>query len=457
MSSLPPSAPSRTPIASQRIFSVTELNMQARELLESNFATLWVEGELSNLARPRSGHIYFTLKDDGCQVRCAMFRMNNRRVNFEPRDGQQVLITARVSLYAERGDYQLIVQHMEEAGAGALRRAFDALQSKLAIEGLFDEDRKRPLPELPSRVGVITSPSGAAIRDVLTTLQRRFPAIDVLIYPVPVQGASAAPAIVRALDRAAQRAEVDVLILTRGGGSLEDLWPFNEESVARAIARCSLPVVSGVGHEVDVTIADYCADRRAATPTAAAELVSPDAREWRSRRDNALRRLQSIVESRLRGERQALAWLLRRLRHPRQRIEHSQRRREELLRRLVRALDHKLDRQGQDLRALLERLRQQHPQRALAAQQTRVTTLLARLHREWSLLERRNRDRLSTATRALENISPQRTLERGYAIVHHDLNGELLRDPQQVRAGDAVTATLAGGKLPLQVREPAAD
>lgn len=427
--------------------------MQARELLESNFATLWVEGELSNLARPRSGHIYFTLKDAGCQVRCAMFRMNNRRTSFEPRDGQQVLITARVSLYAERGDYQLIVQHMEESGAGALRRAFDELKARLAAEGLFDAGKKRALPTLPRRVGVITSPTGAAIRDILSTLQRRFAAIDVLIYPVPVQGNAAAPAIVRALDQAAARAECDVLILARGGGSLEDLWPFNEESVARAIARCTLPIVTGIGHEVDITIADFIADQRAATPTAAAELVSPDAREWRTRRDNALRRLRVIVEARLRGERQALSWLLRRLRHPQRRIEDLQRRREDLLKRLTRAMDQGLSTQHQRVQALVDRLRRQHPDRALSVHRERATVLLARLHREWALHDQRRRDRLTAATRALENISPQRTLERGYAIVQRDADGAVLRDPAAVRSGDALTATLARGKLPLRVRD----
>lgn len=452
MSSQPPSSGPRAPLASQRIFSVTELNVQARELLESNFATLWVEGELSNLARPRSGHIYFTLKDDSCQVRCAMFRMQNRRVNFDPRDGQQVLVTARVSLYTERGDYQLIVQHMEEAGAGALRRAFDELKARLEAEGLFAADRKQTLPELPRRVGVITSPSGAAIRDILSTLQRRFPAIDVLVYPVPVQGTAAAPAIVRALDRAAERAECDVLILARGGGSLEDLWPFNEESVARAIARCTLPVVSGVGHEVDVTIADFSADQRAATPTAAAELISPDAREWRTRRDNALRRLKAIAESRLRGERQALSWLLRRLRHPQRRITDLQRRREDLLKRLARAMEQRLATQRQRTKSVIDRLGRQHPNRALATQRERATSLLVRLHREWTRHAQRHRDRLAAATRALENISPQRTLERGYAIVQRDADGTVLRDPKQVKPGDALTASLAGGKLPLRVR-----
>jgi exodeoxyribonuclease VII large subunit len=426
--------------------------MQARELLESNFATLWVEGELSNLARPRSGHIYFTLKDASCQVRCAMFRMNNRRTNFEPRDGQQVLLTARVSLYAERGDYQLIVQHMEESGAGARRRAFDELKAQLAAEGLFDSASKLALPALPRKVGVITSPSGAAIRDILSTLRRRFAAIEVLIYPVAVQGPGAAPAIVRALDQAVARAECDVLIIARGGGSLEDLWPFNEESVARAIARCTLPVLSGVGHEVDITIADFCADHRAATPTAAAELVSPDAREWRSRRDNALRRLRVMAEARLRGERQALSWLLRRLQHPQRRIDDLHRLRQNLLKRLARAMEQRLTTQQQRVHALVGRLRRQHPDRTLTVQRERATVLLARLHREWALFNQRQRDRVSTAMHALENISPQRTLERGYAIVHRDANGTVLRDPEAVKSGDAVTATLAAGKLPLRVR-----
>ena len=340
---------------------------------------------------------------------------------------------------------------MEEAGAGALRRAFDELKSRLAAEGLFDAANKRALPALPRRVGVITSPSGAAIRDVLSTLQRRFPAIDVLIYPVPVQGNAAAPAIVRALDRAAARAECDVLILARGGGSLEDLWPFNEESVARAIARCTIPVVSGVGHEVDVTIADFSADHRAATPTAAAELVSPDAREWRARRDNALRR--AIVEARLRGERQALSWLLRRLRHPQRRIEDLQRRREDLLKRLRRALDQRLATQRQCVQSMVDRLHRQHPKRALAVQRERATALLARAHRGWALYAQRQRDRLAAATRALQHISPQRTLERGYAVVQRDADGAVLRDPGTVRSGDALTATLARGKLPLRVRD----
>jgi exodeoxyribonuclease VII large subunit len=437
--------------ANREIWSVSRLNLQARALLESSFATLWVEGELSNLARPRSGHLYFSLKDEQCQVRCAMFRMHNRRLPFEPRDGLQVLAQARVSMYAERGEFQLIVQHLEEAGAGALRRAFDALKARLAAEGLFDPAAKRALPTLPRQVGVITSPTGAAIRDVLSVLARRFPSLPVLVYPVPVQGADAAPAIVRALERAGSDGRCDVLILTRGGGSLEDLWPFNDEAVARAIARCAVPVVSGVGHEVDFTIADFVADRRAATPSAAAELVSPDAREWRARRDAALRRLALLAAGRLREERQAVAWLLRRLLHPRRRLAELRQRRRELLARLARAASARTALARQRVATLDAKLARHHPAARLRGVRERAQTLAARLDRGINEQGARRRDRLAAALRALESVSPQRTLERGYAIVTRDADGTLLREPRQAAAGDAVTARLAGGPLRLRV------
>ena len=265
------------------VYTVSRLNLDARAILEEAFSTVWIEGEVSNLARPRSGHMYFTLKDESCQVRCAMFRMHNRTLSFAPEDGMQVLAHARVGLYPERGEFQLIVQYMEEAGAGALRRAFDALKNRLGAEGLFDAGHKRPLPVLPRCVGVVTSPTGAAVRDVLSVLGRRFPAVPVVIHPVPVQGAGAAEAIARMIDLACERSECDVLILARGGGSLEDLWSFNEEVVARAMHRASIPIVTGVGHEVDFTIADLVADLRAPTPSAAAESVVPDASEWAAR------------------------------------------------------------------------------------------------------------------------------------------------------------------------------
>lgn len=262
-------------IPNREVFTVSQLNDEVRALLENQFPLIWVEGEISNLARPASGHLYFSLKDDAAQVRCAMFKMRNRLLDFQPENGQQVLLRTRVSLYPARGEFQLIVEHMEAAGDGALRRQFELLKRRLSEEGLFDPESKLPLPMVPERLGVITSPTGAAIRDILSVLKRRFPGIPVLIYPVPVQGAEAPAAIVKALRTAAARHECDLLIMARGGGSLEDLWAFNDEAVARAMHACPIPIVSGIGHEIDFTIADFVADQRAPTPSAAAELVSP--------------------------------------------------------------------------------------------------------------------------------------------------------------------------------------
>lgn len=278
---------------SRDIYSVSRLNREARAVLEGGFPLLWVEGELSNLAQPASGHIYFSLKDPAAQVRCAMFRSKRLLLGFKPANHQQVLVRARVGLYEGRGDFQLIVEHMEPAGEGALRLAFERLKQKLAAEGLFDAATKQPLPAMPRQVGLITSPTGAAVRDLLTVLERRFPALPVLIYPAQVQGQSAAAELVAALDLANERAECDILILARGGGSLEDLQAFNDEALARAVHRSAIPVVTGIGHEIDLSIADLVADQRGATPSAAAELVSPSAQ-------HLAQRLQAI-EQRLCG------------------------------------------------------------------------------------------------------------------------------------------------------------
>jgi exodeoxyribonuclease VII large subunit len=273
--------PVPTPVPGQRdVYSVSRLNAEARRLLEASFREVWVEGEISNLSRPGSGHIYFTLKDDTAQVRCALFRQRRDVLALEPEAGARVLVRARVTLYENRGDFQLVVQHLEDAGEGALLRAFEQLKRKLESEGLFEPGRKRELPRFPRRVGIITSATGAAVRDVIATFRRRCPAVPLLIYPSAVQGAAAVPELLAALAAAQQRAECDALIVTRGGGSLEDLQAFNDESVARAIAAASIPIVSGVGHDIDFTISDFVADRRAPTPTAAAELLSPDAAEW---------------------------------------------------------------------------------------------------------------------------------------------------------------------------------
>ena len=300
------------------VYSVSELNSAVASLLEREFAWIWVEGEISNLATPASGHIYFTLKDAGAQVRCAMFRGRNRDLKFRPDNGVQVVIRCKVSLYAVRGDYQLIVDRMDQAGAGELQRKYEELKQKLAAEGLFDEDRKQALPEIPACIGVITSRTGAAIRDVLSVIARRFPSVPVKLFPVPVQGEESAPAICRAFELAQQHAVCDVLLLVRGGGSLEDLWSFNEEAVARAIFDCSIPIVSGVGHEVDITIADFVADHRAATPTAAAESVTPDQQAWMQTLDWYHTRLEQLTHARLTQLTERLSWLRTRLsqQHP---------------------------------------------------------------------------------------------------------------------------------------------
>src|SRR5580700_5001795 len=278
METVASSSPSARP--DRDVYSVSRLNREVRTLLERGFGMIWLEGEISNFSRPSSGHWYFSMKDAGAQVRCAMFRQRNMLCAFTARDGQKVLLRARIGLYEPRGEFQLLVEHMEDAGLGALKRQFDELAAKLAAEGLFAPERKRPLPALPKRIGVITSPSGAAIHDILHVLARRFAAIPVLLYPVAVQGAAAAAEIIAALALAGRRAECDVLILARGGGSLEDLWAFNDEALARAIVASPIPVITGIGHEIDFTIADFAADVRAPTPSAAAELVVPDAEEW---------------------------------------------------------------------------------------------------------------------------------------------------------------------------------
>jgi exodeoxyribonuclease VII large subunit len=439
--------------AIRNVYSVSELNMEARALLEENFSHIWVEGEISNLARPRSGHIYFSLKDDRCQLRCAMFRMHNRRLDFVPENGLAVLANGRISLYPERGDFQLIVQSLEEAGAGALRRAFETLKKRLQGEGLFDEARKRPLPSLPRQIGIITSPTGAALRDILSVLARRFPAIPVMIYPVPVQGAEAAPEIARMLDVASERGECDVLILARGGGSLEDLWAFNEESVARAIRRASAPVVTGVGHEVDVTIADFAADRRAATPSAAAELVSPEASKWRQQLSTGVGRLHRHARRRVADERRLALALSRRLVHPRRRLfDHSQGL-DALVARLTRAAHQTSVIRRTRLSAVHGRLRQRDPSQMLAAHRATYRQLSQRLQHASARLLVQQQSRLSNILRALQAVGPAATLDRGYAIVTRARDGKLVRAANQVRVGEEIDTRLADGRLRSTIKE----
>lgn len=437
------------------VYTVSHLNREVRALLDRGFALLWIEGELSNFSRPSSGHWYFSLKDRDSQVRCAMFRMRNQFIGFAPAEGMQVLVRARVTLYEPRGDYQLVVEHMEEAGDGLLRCAFEELKKRLAAEGLFDPAHKKPLPPLPRRIGVITSPSGAAIHDILTVLRRRFPAIPVLIYPVLVQGTAAAPAIARMIRRAGEAGDCDVLILARGGGSLEDLWPFNDEAVARAIHACPLPIVSGVGHEVDVTIADLVADHRAPTPSAAAELVSPNGAEWAqafAAREKRL--LQRLLHLQL-AKRQQLNWLTKRLDqcHPGRRLRDQSQRLDELEQRLYHAWRVQLRDGCACLVALDAHLHQHNPRRRLRQyllQREHLARCLTQLMR--ARLQQ-HRQRLAVLSRALDTVSPLATLNRGYAIVQRASNGVIVRDADAVNIGDRIEARIARGRLICTVDE----
>ncbi len=436
------------------IYTPSRLNEEVRQILDQAFPLIWVEGEISNLSRPRSGHFYFTLKDAAAQVRCAMFRNRNLHLAFRPADGQQVLVRARPGLYPARGEFQLVAEHMEEAGFGALQRAFEALKARLGAEGLFAAERKRPLPALPRRLGVITSPTGAALHDVLTVLRRRFPALPVLIYPVPVQGAGAGEQIAAALRLAAERREVDVLLLTRGGGSLEDLWAFNEEPVARALYDCAIPVVSAVGHETDVTIADLAADQRAPTPSAGAELLSPDGPAWIQCFAALEGRLRTLQGSRLRQAHQQLAGLEARLQrsHPGRRLQDRAQSLDELERRLQGALDRHLARAGQRLEQAAGRLARRDPRRRLAELGRRTGALRTRLGRCVEADLDRRRRRLTGLVRELEAVSPLATLGRGYALVSDETAG-LLRDAGDSAPGRRLRVRLARGELDARVEQ----
>ncbi|HSN01800.1 MAG TPA: exodeoxyribonuclease VII large subunit [Rudaea sp.] len=423
------SLPANSALPTRRILSVSELNRAARGLLEGGFPLLWVEGEISNLAQPGSGHLYFSLKDSQAQVRCALFRNRGMLLRFKPANGMKVLVRGRVSLYEPRGDFQLLVESMEDAGHGALQRAFEALKERLAKEGLFDSALKRALPEMPKTIGVITSPTGAAIRDILSVVRRRHPLAKVIVYPVPVQGEGAAARIAAMLGLASRRGECEVLILARGGGSLEDLWAFNEEPIARAIRASSIPVVSGIGHEIDFTIADFAADLRAPTPSAAAELLVPDAGEIRRALDHVRARLDQWIRHRLhalaqRGD-HALARL--RARHPRQRLRLGSERLAHLHARLQRLHPAgALERRADVLRRGIERLRTQLAYRLQARE----------LH-------------LSELARALNAVSPLATLQRGYAILIDRDSGRIVRDIKTSRRVKHFSARLADGEIPL--------
>lgn len=391
----------------RQILRPCQLNALARDLLEGSFSQVWVEGEISNFSRPASGHLYFTLKDDRAQVRCALFKTKAQWLRFQPRDGLQVLARGRLTLYEARGDYQLVLEHLEAAGEGALRQALEVLCRKLEAEGLFSAARKRRLPEFVRCLGLITSPHGAAVRDVLSVLARRFPLIEVDLLPVPVQGEGAAAQILATLQRAAGSGRYDALLITRGGGSLEDLWAFNDEALARAVAASPVPVVSAVGHEIDTSLCDLAADLRAATPSAAAELLVPERTALIARLAHAQQRLQQ-------------AWQ----RHLSTRAQRC------------------------DLASL--RLQAGHPAQRLLRGNDRLRALQTRLELAWSRQLDRQRHQLQALAGTLSGISPLATLARGYSLLQRS-DGTVLHSHRQVAPGDAVTARLAEGRLRLRV------
>jgi exodeoxyribonuclease VII large subunit len=435
----------------REVLSVSQLNNRARLLLEDVFSGIWVEGEISNLAKPASGHIYFTLKDSQAQVRCALFRQNAARVRQALRDGLAVKVRGKVSLFEGRGDYQLILDTVEPAGDGALRLAFEALKEKLSGEGLFAAENKLALPKHPKRIGIVSSPTGAVIRDIISVFRRRAPQVELTLIPTAVQGREATGQIVRAL-HLADRKGFDALILARGGGSLEDLWCFNEEAVARAIAACSTPIVSAVGHETDVSISDFVADVRAPTPSAAAELLAPDSSELVQRLHNLQRRLHLRMHNRLERERMRLDGLSRRLRHPGERLRQQAQQLDDLEMRMQRAFERQLNNRRERLARLETRLAGQHPGRTLKLLRQRLDSLAERLPRAIREGLKQRRLQLQSQVQTLNAVSPLATLGRGYSILL-DERHRAIRSAADTHPGQRLKARLADGELDVRVED----
>jgi len=441
-------------ISPDEILTPSQLGTLARSLLEDAFPLVFVEGELSNLARPASGHLYFTLKDARAQVRCAMFRPKSQWLRFQPRDGVKVLARARVTLYEARGDFQLVVESLEEAGEGALRRAFEQLKARLQAEGLFDAERKRPLPAWPRRIGVLTSPNGAAVRDVLSVLARRFPLLEVDVLPVQVQGESAPRHILDMLQRATTSGRYDLLLLARGGGSLEDLWAFNDEALTRAVAASPVPIISAIGHETDFSLTDFAADLRAPTPSAAAELLAPERGELLQRLGTLRRRLGTLDQYCRQQRSQALDRLYLRLQslRPAARLALLSQRQQQLTRRLRAAIRERLHHDHARLRHTGALLTAARPQHRLAALRERLRITHPRVQTAIVARLQRHTQHLRELARSLEAVSPLATVARGYAIIQH-MDGTAIRSVHQVQPGARVLAQLTDGRLPLLVEQ----
>jgi exodeoxyribonuclease VII large subunit len=437
------------------IYTVSRLNSEVRLTLELQFRQLWLVGEVSNFVAASSGHWYFSLKDQAAQVKVAMFKTTNRNATFTPRNGQQVMVRARISVYEPRGEYQLLADFIEPAGDGLLRQQYEQLKAKLAAEGLFAPERKKPLPLNARKIGVITSPTGAAIRDILTVLQRRAPAIEVIIYPSLVQGAQAASDLTAALNHAIRRNECDVLVIGRGGGSLEDMWCFNDETLARTIAHCPIPIVSAVGHEIDFSISDFVADLRAATPSAAAELVSPD-------QQHQLTQLLQLKQRLAQSMRQRLGFAAQRflhqhsklqLLHPARRLQQQQQRLDELQIRLSQAMQQRLHRKTQQWQLQQKSLALVSPQQRLQRQQQQLQQLQHKLQQAVAGQQQKQWQRWQRLSGQLHIVSPLATLQRGYSIVF-STQGTVIKDQQQVAPGEQIQVRLAKGSLRARVEPP---
>ena len=435
-------------IASQEknILSVSQLNRRAKQLLETHLPLIWVSGELSNFAKPSSGHWYFSLKDERAQVRCAMFKQANSRLRWQPNAGDHVLVRARVSLYEGRGDYQLIVEHMEQAGAGALQQAFEDLKYKLQQEGLFDEANKKELPQFPKHIGIITSPTGAAIRDILSVIHRRYPIVNSTIIPVSVQGEGAANEIIKGIKKAIDHTGFDLLILSRGGGSIEDLWAFNNENLARAIHACPIPTISAVGHEVDFTIADFVADVRAPTPSASAEIATPDLNEWLQTIDFLQEQLVSHLRRIIQQKNRELVFFKKRLRHPREQIHNRKQQLDKIEKSLLSHINTLLNSQRKELTSINKRLRLQHPDKNIQIFTEKLCQLNQKNQRALLQILQTKKQELSASAQVLNAVNPLSVLSRGYSMTT-SADNRVINSVDDVAVGDVISTHLAKGSI----------
>ena len=428
--------------------SVSELNALAKALLEDHLAGLWIAGEVSNLTRAASGHYYFSLKDSRAQVRCAMFKGAAMRLAKPLKEGDHIEVSGKISIYEARGEFQITVNEVRLKGLGQLYEAYERLKAQLQAEGAFSAERKKPLPDRPQCIGIITSLAAAALRDVVTTLNRRAPEIPVIVYPTPVQGTGSELQIAQAIKTASQRAECDVLIVCRGGGSIEDLWAFNEEPVVRAIEACSIPVVSGVGHETDFTLADFVADVRAPTPTGAAELVSPNRQESLHRLAQAKGRLKTVLEQRYFDASQKLDWLARQIRHPRQKLDEQR----TYIHKLAQTLSYSMTQNVRAHTARFERQTQalKHCRPDISVYRQDINRFQTTLSHSFRQLLAHRRQSLNAQTALLEAVSPQQILERGFSVVKNT-RGQVIRNADVLKQGQKLHITFADGETDVRV------